>query len=257
MINLIQFLYVASFIFPSKILHTFNFQSVLEYEISSKAASLYFPDENITIQIPPNSLPAHVAPCRASVSPEECQGSHQRNAMSKIYEFNPSGLTIQNNIMFVIPLFDSHQYEYDNMTLMYQQDRHCQFVDADDMKVHKPTWLFYGNKCYIFVNHFCKMYVSKKKNISGRKVKSITLESLLFYKQDGKNLELVTTFGCHNKKSVCSTKKVEQVWNFNIVKIKPISFIICNVSCGSFQLLTYYSLSLFVCYICLTLTHSM
>ena len=229
---------------------------MLEYETSLKAASLFFPKENVTVEIPPNSLPAHVTPCRASVSPEEWQGSRPKNAMSKIYEFSPSGLTTQNNIMFVIPLFDSHQYEYDNMTLMYQQDSHCQFVDADDMKVHKPTWLFYGNKCYIFLNHFCKMYVSKKKNISGRKVKSISLESLLFYKQDGKNLELVTTFGCYSGKSVCSSKKVEQVLNFYIVKVKPILFIVCNVSCDRFQLLTYYCLTLFVSYICLTPTHT-
>ena len=187
---------------------------MLEYEICSKAASLFFPEENITVEIPPNSLPAHVAPCRASVSPEECQGSRPKNAMSKIYEFSPSGLTTQNNIMFVIPLFDSHQYEYDNMTLMYQQDSHCQFVDADDMKVHKPTWLFYGNRCYIFLNHFCKIYVEKKPNSSGREVDSLTVEALLFYKQTGKILELVTTFGCYNEKSICSSNNVKQVLNF-------------------------------------------
>ena len=191
---------------------------MLEYEISSKAASLFFPEENITVEIPPNSLPAHVAPCRASVSPEECLGSHLKNAMSKVYEFSPSGLTTQNNIMFVIPLFNSHQYDYDNMTLMYQQDEHYQFVDADDMKLHKPTWLFCGDKCYVFPNHFCKMHVAKKKDSSGRKVKSITLESLLFYKKAGKILELVTTFGCYNEKSVCSTKEVKRVLNFIMVK---------------------------------------
>ena len=189
----------------------------MEYEVSSKAASLYFPDENITIKIPPNCLPAHVIPCRASVAPEECQGSPQKNTISKTYEFSPSGLTTQNKIMFVIPLFDSHHYDYDNMTLMYQHNKHSQFVDANNMKANKPTWLFYGNKCYVFLNHFCKMYVAIKKNSSGRKVKSIALETLLFYKQTGKILELITTFGCYNGKSICSCKEVKQVLIFHIV----------------------------------------
>ena len=221
--NSMQSLYFMIIVY-CKIAKLVNFQKVMEYKISSKALSLCFPNKNITVAIPPNCLPAHVAPFRASVSPEECQGSRLKNAMSKIYELSPSALTTQNNIMIVIPLFDSHQYEYDNMTLMYQQDRHCQFVDADDIKVHKPTWLFYGNKCYIFLNHFCKLYVAKRKNSSGKKVKSIIVESLLFYKQTGKILELVTTFGCYNGKSVCSCKEVKQVLNFNIVKLKRIFY---------------------------------
>ena len=138
--------------------------------------------------------------------------------MSKIYKLCPSGLTTQNKIMFVIPLFASHHYDYDNMTLMYQQDGNSPFVDADELLAHKPTWLFYGNKCYVFLNHFCKIYVSKIKNSSGKKAKCISSESLLFYKLTDRILELITTFGCYNEESKCSSKKIKEVWNFNILR---------------------------------------
>ena len=162
-------------------------------------------------------MPAHEAPCTASVLPEDWVGSSLQHAMSKMYEFNPSGLTTQNKIMFVIPLFDSHHYDYDNMTLMYQEDRQSQFVDADEMKVHKPTWVFFGNKCCIFLNHFCKIYVTKRKG-SGKKVKYVDVQSLLFYKQTEGILELVTTFGCYKRKSPCSTEKVTKVLNFKNIR---------------------------------------
>ena len=191
----------------------FMLQDLLKYEISSKAASFYFPNENVTIEVPPNSLPADLTPCMASVLPKKWQGSPPKDAMSKIYEFIPNGLTIQNKIMFVIPLFASHHYDYDNMTLMYRQDRHSQFVDADELKVHKPTWLFYGNECFVFLNHFCEAFVHVKKYNSGRTVKYFTLESLLFYKQTKNILELVTTFGCYEKTSICSRETIIQVFD--------------------------------------------
>ena len=194
-------------------------QDLLQYKISWRGESFHFLGENITIEIPPNTLPAHdTLFCRtASVSTAECHGIPLEHPMSKIYEFSPSGLTTQNKIMFVIPLLDCHHYDYDNMTLMYQEDRHSQFVDADELKVNKPTWLFYGNKCYVFLNHFCKIYVTKRKG-SSKKVKYVGVKSLLFYKQTDGILELLTTFGCYNRKSQCSTEKVTKVLNFNNVR---------------------------------------
>ena len=193
-------------------------QDLLQYKISWRGESFHFLGENITIEIPPNTLPAHDTLCTASVSTAECHGIPLEHPMSKIYDFSPSGLTTQNKIMFVIPLFDSHHYDYDNMTLMYQEDRHSQFVDAGKLKVHKPTWLFYGNKCYVFLKHFCKIYAARKKS-SNKKVKCVDVESLLFYKQTGRILELVTTFGCYNGKSDCSIKNVKQVLKLYIVKM--------------------------------------
>ena len=184
-----------------------------KYEISSKCDLFHFPDNEVTVEIPPNSLPAHLTSCMASVSPKKWQGPPQKHALSKIYEFSPSGLTTQNKLMFVIPLFDSHHYDYDNMTLMYRQDRHSQFVDADELKVHKPTWLFYGNECFVFLDHFCEGQISEKKLASGGRVKFITLESFLFFKQTDNILELVTTFGCYERTSICSCEKVIQVFN--------------------------------------------
>ena len=153
----------------------------------------------------------------ASVSIEECDESLLKGyAMSKIYELSPSGFEAENEIMFVIPLFDSHNYDYDNMTLMYREDRGREFFDADDMKNHKPTWVFHGNICYVFLNHFCGIYV--KMNSSNTELNSITLQSLLFYKLENRTLELVTTFGCYNRDSSCSNMKVTQVFDFNIEK---------------------------------------
>ena len=95
---------------------------------------------------------------------------------------------------------------------MYRKDKDCEFVDAEKMKVHKPTWLFYGNECYVFLNHFCGVYVGVVTSGSGVEMKSITLQSLLFYKQRKNILELVTTFGCYNRDSICSYEKVKQVF---------------------------------------------
>ena len=167
-----------------------------------------------------------MTPCRASIAPEECHGTALEGAMSKIYEFSPSGFTIQNKIMFVIPLFDSHHYDYDNLTLMYRKDRHSEFVDANELEVHKPAWLFYGNRCYIFLDHFCGIHVGKQTNDSGQEVKCITLNTLLFYKQTDRFLELITTFACYNKKSTCSYKKLTTVLIFkfkgNILRLSEI-----------------------------------
>ena len=122
--------------------------------------------------------------------------------MSKIYEFYPS--TNLNKIMFVFLLFNSYHYDYYNITFMYWQDRHSQYVYADNL-------LRYSNECFTFY-HLDKIYIRKRKTSSGKTKKFMTLESLLFYKLNGRILELVTTFGCYDQKSLHSSKNVTQVF---------------------------------------------
>ena len=131
-------------------------------------------------------------------------------AMSKVYELSPDCLSTENNIMLVIPLLQKHSYDYRNLTLMYKGDIHDEFVPTYILGDHKPTWLFHGNKCYIFISHFCKMFVKKTSTQHG-KIKSFHCEALLFHKQTGNQPELKTTFGCYRKKSHCSSEKVIEV----------------------------------------------
>ena len=145
------------------------------------------------------------------------------NQMSKIYEFSPSGLQMQNRIMVVIPLLEAHSYDYDNMTLMYREDKTCEFRRADRLKKHKPTWLFHRNSCYLFLSHFCGTYVADQGREEGSFVYRFCccfcemegkryLDTLLFYKYQEKTLELLVTFGCYNEKSSCSTSHVKKVF---------------------------------------------
>ena len=189
----------------------------MQFEISSSGASYYFPENDITVEIPPNVLPPSKSPLIASISKEYPQDSE--HALSEIYEFSPSGLGMQNQIMFVIPLFHAHNYDYDNMRLMYLEDSHGEFVLADTIKANKPAWIFHGNLCYIFLSHFCKAYVVKKPNSYGKIEKSIHLATLLFFKysesaDSNSILELKTTFGCFARKSKCSKFKVIEVHIF-------------------------------------------
>ena len=138
--------------------------------------------------------------------------------MSKIYEFSPSGLRTQNRMMFVIPLLDSHHYDYNNMTLMYRENNIQEFRDANLEKDHKPTWLFHRNSCYIFLNHFCQIYVFEqmKQNILQfccciTPRESVQIESLLFHKYDGTTLELKLVFGCYDRNCVVFHQNVKNV----------------------------------------------
>ena len=84
-------------------------------------------------------------------------------AISKIFEFSPSGLTTQNNMMIVLPLDPCHRYDYENLTLMYRHDCSSQFVSADSLQTNKPEWMFDGDKCYLFTNHFCEYLIKMTK----------------------------------------------------------------------------------------------
>ena len=145
------------------------------------------------------------APKDAYVKQLNCQ---MPSAMSKLYQFKPGGLTVERKIMFVIPLFAAHNYDYKNMTLMYKRNPHSEFVPANTLAEHTPTWLFHGNRCYVFLSHFCKAYVKKTSN---EESESHQLETLLFCKQNGNVLELKTTFGCYKEISNCSVKKNVEV----------------------------------------------
>ena len=173
--------------------------------ISSEDKSHYFPEEDVTVVIPPNTLCYTQV---ASITPENHIPSRP-DAMSKIYEFSPSGQTTQNRLMVVIPLFKSHSYDYNNLTLMYRKNQTSDFMHADSMADDKPTWLFHRNMCYIFLNHFCGTYVTQVG--SGQESHQIILETLLFYKYSGKDLNLKLTFGCYNDESTCSRKHIIQV----------------------------------------------
>ena len=180
----------------------------MSFEISPWANSYYFHKENVTVVIPPNTLNWMQKPCTASIT-AKCHNTATTDAKSKIYEFSPSGLETQNRIMVVFPLFDSHYYDYRNMTLMYRENIKSDFICAKSMIDHKPTWLFHRNTCYLFLNHFCEAYI--KQVGSGEDSCQITLDALLFYKQSEKDLKLKFTFGCYDEKSACSCKCVIEV----------------------------------------------
>ena len=132
-----------------------------------------------------------------------------KDAKSKVYKFTPSGKVAQNRMMIVIPLFDSRNYDYENMTLIFRKNSTGDFIRADSIANHKPTWVFHRNTCYLFLNHFCEAYI--KQVGSGENSLQITLDALLFYKQSEKDLKLKLTFGCYNSSCVCSSKQVIQV----------------------------------------------
>ena len=184
------------------------------FEISSEEKSHYFPEENITVVIPPNTLGYTL---KASITPESHNPSRP-DAMSKIYEFSPSGLTTQNRLMVVFPLFKSHSYDDNNLTLMYRKEETSDFMHADSMADDKPTWLFHRNMCYIFLKHFCGMYVTRAG--PGQESNQIVLDTVLFYKfsENKKELNLKLTFGCYNEDSVCSCNRVIEVCSHFIIQ---------------------------------------
>ena len=156
---------------------------------------------------------------QCSLSVEDHPGA---TALSKIYEFSPSGRITANNMMLVLPLLPSHAYDYENLTLMYRKDATSPFVSADSLEEHKPTWAFVEDKCYVFTNHFCGFLVETIKDANG-KGKRLTLESLLFSKYQSNMLELKVTFGCYNNKSKCSTTAViEVIWHMQNSQYKTI-----------------------------------
>ena len=157
--------------------------------------------------IPPNTLICGQKPCIASITPKNSD-TPMKDAKSKIYKFSPSGLTTQNRIMVVIPLFDSHSYNYSNMSLMYRKNKESDFMPADCVTSHKPAWLFHRNTCYMFLNHFCEVKVSSGENSSQHK---FGVDSLLFYKCNHGISELKLTFGCYSKTCVCSFQRVIEV----------------------------------------------
>ena len=149
----------------------------MSFEISSVAKSYYFSEENITVVVPPNTRGHMQEPCMAYITPK-IHGTTIKDAKSKVYEFSPSGLETQNRMMIVIPLLDCHTYDYNNMTLMYRENSRSDFIPADTMKDHKPTWLFHRNTCYLFLNHFCEAYI--KQVGTGENSLQIALDALLF-----------------------------------------------------------------------------
>ena len=178
----------------------------LQFEISSEARSYYFPEENVTVVIPPNTLSHEHKPCVASITLENSEP--EKDAKSKIYKFSPSDLTTQNRIMVVIPLFDSHSYDYSNLTLMYRKDKESEYMPADRVRDHQPSWLFYRNTCYIFLNHFSWFKISFRHRSHQHK---LGVDSLLFYKCNCGISELKLTFGCFNETCECSFKHLIQV----------------------------------------------
>ena len=182
------------------------------FQISSEAKSYFFAEENITVVIPPNTL-EHASSCMASIRSKR-HDTPQPDALSEIYEFTPSGLMTQNRIMFVIPLYKRHSYDHQNMTLMYRENNTSDFMCADSMIDHKPTWLFHRNTCYLFLNHFCGLYVTEEDSGQNSHKQAFSLESLLFYKYSAEVLELKLTFGCYNESSECSRKQMIQVIYF-------------------------------------------
>ena len=165
-------------------------------------------EENITVQTLPNaynppSMDACATPRRETIL--------VTNAMSKVYKFSPSGPT-EHRVMCVIDLFDSHNFDYNNMTVMCKRDEDRDFRQADSLKDDKPIWLFYRNTCYLFLDHFSWVYVANKcsregifmpifrcccpEKINGPKV----VESLLFSKKCDGKIDLKLTFGCYRKK---------------------------------------------------------
>ena len=208
----------------------------LPFEISSEAKSYYFPEENVTVVIPPNTLGHFQKSC---ITPES-HDTPRKDAKSKIYEFSPSGLVMQNRIMVIIPLFDSHSYNSNNMTLMYRENKTSDFVCTKNMTDDKPTWLFHRNTCYLFLNHFCGIYVSQVS--SGKDSKqSLELEALLFYKYTEGIVELKLTFGCYNVSSSCSRKRVIEVCLHH-----------CNLSQGAY---VFESIHLLVCFFLSSFVH--
>ena len=191
------------------------FQS-LTYQISSEAKSYCFDKENITVVIPSNTVDAENA-CEATITPKS-HSKHRKDAMSKIYEFRPSRVNTKNRMMFVFALFNQHTYDYSNMTLMYRADEDSDFVCVDHMKDPKPTWLFHRNTCYLFLNHFCQVYVKLQIRLildwlfcCGTQPPLIPVDCLLFYKHVGNNLKLRLTFGCYHEKCYNSHRNVTEV----------------------------------------------
>ena len=137
----------------------------------------------------------------------ESHTTHRNHAMSKIYNFSPSDLKTQNRMMVVFPLFDSHSYDYNNMTLMYRENEASDFVCADSLTNHRPTWLFHRNFCYLFLNHFCSFYA----HMPGQKEDSIRPETILLYKHTGERLQPKLTFGCLKEECCVSFKNVIKV----------------------------------------------
>ena len=188
----------------------------MHFEISSKARSFNFPEENVKVVVQPDSTIHESKAMKLCITPRhhpEYTEGKQDIKMSKIYDFSPSGFVSQQKLMVVIPLFPSHSYSYEDMTLMYREDSSSEFVSAENLKRHRPNWAFNRNKCYIFLNHFCGIYVSKS---FWQTVKGITLNALLFYKYNKDNLELLelkTTFGCYAEESKCSKDEVIKVIN--------------------------------------------
>ena len=182
----------------------------MSFEISSDAKSYYFPEEKITVVIPPNTRGHNETPCMASITIES-PSTYIEDAESKILEFGPSGFQSQNTIMVVLPLFGSHSYDYNNMTLMYRENETSEFIDAATMTHHKPSWLFHRNTCYLFLNHFCGVYVKGTRRPRQHR-STLYCDSLLFYKYNQKSFELKLTFGCYDETCVCSSTEVFQVY---------------------------------------------
>ena len=181
----------------------------MSFEISSDAKSYYFPEEKITVVIPPNTLGHKETPCMASITTES-PGTYIEDAKSKIFEFGPSGFQSQNRMMVVFPLFGSHSYDYNNMTLMYKENKTSEFIDAATMTHHKPSWLFHRNTCYVFLNHFSCVYVRSTRR--GQHGSTLYRDSLLFYKYNQQSFKLKLTFGCYDETCVCSSTEVFQVY---------------------------------------------
>ena len=182
--------------------------------ISAKPMAYSFHEEwirAITESEPGEWTDIYIQPICHSPSTKE-----KHSAMSKIYEFTPHGLATQTKSMFVLPLYPQHRYNYSQYTLMYRQNSESEFVPADFLTSHKPSWLFQRGKCYFFANHFCGIFVKERDHGTS----DFTLMALLFVKSHGRNLDLLLTFGCFADGSSCSKEKLIKVNYFAPRNIK-------------------------------------
>ena len=175
--------------------------------------SYHFPTLNVTIETLPEQA-LKVLPLHCTMSAREYCGQTTDDVvpMSKVFEFLPSGLHTQNNMMMVLPLIPRHSYDYANLVLIYQKDASSPFVRADSLETNKPAWMFVRDKCYIFSNHFCLYMVGQIKS-GDSVVDSLFLEAMLFSKYQEDILFLKLTFGCSNNDSKCSQKAVTEVYS--------------------------------------------